>query len=129
MTVASSLQYLLHGALRGPQVFLIMLVKAYRFLLSPSLGSSCRFEPTCSAYSLQALQHGAIAGTYLTLGRLVRCHPWCDGGFDPVVWPYNFALFSWFGLSRLADKNKTKRGLFSSLVTPVTVSSSKKKTS
>lgn len=65
--------------------FLITLVKGYRLLLSPWLGSSCRFEPTCSAYSLQALQaHGALAGSYLTLARLSRCHPWCAGGLDPV---------------------------------------------
>lgn len=65
--------------------FLINLVKAYRLLLSPSLGSSCRFEPTCSAFALQALeQHGALNGSYLTLGRIGRCHPWCNGGFDPV---------------------------------------------
>ena len=64
---------------------LIGLVKGYRLLLSPWLGSSCRFEPTCSAYSLEALQnHGAAAGTYLTLARLGRCHPWCEGGHDPV---------------------------------------------
>ena len=64
---------------------LIGLVKAYRLLLSPWLGSSCRFEPTCSAYSLQALQqHGAASGSYLTLARLARCHPWCAGGSDPV---------------------------------------------
>jgi putative membrane protein insertion efficiency factor len=70
---------------RLPVWALIGLVRAYRFFLSPWLGSSCRFEPTCSAYSLQALQtHGATAGTYLTLRRLVRCHPWCDGGHDPV---------------------------------------------
>jgi uncharacterized protein len=64
---------------------LIGLVKGYRLLLSPWLGSSCRFTPTCSAYALQALeQHGAAAGSYLTLARLVRCHPWCEGGHDPV---------------------------------------------
>jgi uncharacterized protein len=64
---------------------LIALVKGYRLLLSPWLGSACRFTPTCSAYSLQALEtHGALAGTYLTLGRLARCHPWCNGGHDPV---------------------------------------------
>ena len=64
---------------------LIGLVKGYRLLLSPWLGSACRFEPTCSAYSLQALQtHGAAAGSYLTLARLARCHPWCAGGLDPV---------------------------------------------
>lgn len=64
---------------------LIALVKGYRLLLSPWLGSSCRFEPTCSVYSLGALQlHGATAGTYLTLKRLGRCQPWCAGGHDPV---------------------------------------------
>ena len=68
-----------------PQRFLIALVRAYRLLLSPWLGSSCRFEPSCSAYALRALEmHGASAGAYLTLGRLMRCHPWCDGGHDPV---------------------------------------------
>ena len=67
------------------QSLLIGLVRGYRLLLSPWLGSACRFEPTCSQYSLQALQqHGAAAGSYLTLRRLARCHPWCDGGHDPV---------------------------------------------
>jgi putative membrane protein insertion efficiency factor len=61
------------------------LVRAYRTFLSPSLGSSCRFEPTCSLYALQALdRHGAAAGSYLTLARIARCHPWCAGGLDPV---------------------------------------------
>jgi uncharacterized protein len=65
--------------------FLIALVRGYRLILSPSLGSSCRFEPTCSVYSLQALeQHGAAMGSYLTLARIGRCHPWCAGGSDPV---------------------------------------------
>jgi len=64
---------------------LMALVRAYRLLLSPWLGSACRFEPTCSVYSLQALeQHGAAAGTWLTLKRLARCQPWCAGGHDPV---------------------------------------------
>jgi uncharacterized protein len=68
-----------------PSRLLMALVKAYRLLLSPWLGNACRFEPTCSAYSLQALeQHGALAGSYLTLYRLARCQPWCDGGHDPV---------------------------------------------
>jgi putative membrane protein insertion efficiency factor len=67
------------------RALLIGLVKGYRLLLSPSLGSSCRFTPTCSAYALEALQkHGAAAGTGLTLSRIARCHPWCDGGHDPV---------------------------------------------
>jgi uncharacterized protein len=68
-----------------PKRALIMLVQAYRLLLSPWLGSACRFEPTCSAYSLQALhQHGALRGSGLTLARLARCHPFCRGGHDPV---------------------------------------------
>ena len=68
-----------------PQSALILLVKSYRLLLGPWLGSACRFEPTCSAYSLQALKkHGALAGSALTASRLVRCQPWCNGGHDPV---------------------------------------------
>ena len=85
------------------QQLLVTLVKGYRLLLSPWLGSACRFEPTCSAYSLQALtQHGAAAGSYLTVRRLVRCHPWCDGGHDPVPQdlPRSLRLFS-----RLSDSN------------------------
>ena len=68
-----------------PRNVLIGFVKAYRLVLSPWLGSGCRFEPTCSVYSLQALElHGAARGSYLTLHRLARCHPWCAGGHDPV---------------------------------------------
>ncbi|TFZ06775.1 membrane protein insertion efficiency factor YidD [Ramlibacter henchirensis] len=64
---------------------LIALVRGYRLLLSPWLGSSCRFTPTCSAYALQALErHGAAAGSYLAAARIARCHPWCDGGIDEV---------------------------------------------
>jgi putative membrane protein insertion efficiency factor len=64
---------------------LIGIVRGYRLVLSPWLGSACRFEPTCSAYALQALdRHGAAAGSYLTVHRLMRCHPWCAGGSDPI---------------------------------------------
>lgn len=76
---------------------LMALVRGYRLLLSPWLGSSCRFEPTCSAYSLQALErYGAAAGSYLTVRRLARCHPWCQGGLDPVPQelPRGMRLFS-----------------------------------
>ena len=70
---------------KPPRFGLIAGVRAYRLLLSPWWGASCRFEPTCSAYSLQALNtHGAVWGTYLTLHRLVRCNPWCEFGHDPV---------------------------------------------
>lgn len=70
------------------------LVKGYRLCLSPWLGGSCRFEPTCSAYALQALEHhGALVGGYLMLRRLGRCGPWCEGGCDPVP-PVAPSLFS-----------------------------------
>jgi putative membrane protein insertion efficiency factor len=60
-------------------------VRAYRLLLSPCLGSACRFWPTCSAYALEALdRHGAVAGCGLTLWRIARCQPWCAGGHDAV---------------------------------------------
>lgn len=86
-----------------PQRFLVALVRGYRYALSPWLGSSCRFEPTCSAYALGALErHGATAGTYLTLHRIGRCHPWCRGGADPVpVRPPRF--FSFLHLQGVAD--------------------------
>ncbi len=75
------------------QRLLMGLVRGYRLLLSPWLGSACRFEPTCSVYSLQALeQHGAAMGSYLTVCRLARCQPWCQGGLDPV--PENPRWFS-----------------------------------
>lgn len=68
-----------------PRDTLLLLVRGYRFFLKPWLGNACRFEPTCSQYALDALRcHGAVAGTALTVGRLLRCHPWCDGGCDPV---------------------------------------------
>jgi hypothetical protein len=67
------------------KAILITLVRGYRLLLRPWIGNACRFEPTCSAYALQALQdHGSAAGSYLTVARLVRCQPWCTGGCDPV---------------------------------------------
>lgn len=78
-----------------PQNFLIGGVRAYRLLLSPWLGSACRFEPSCSVYSLEALQtHGAARGLYLTLHRLGRCQPWCNGGHDPVPPKATHLLFS-----------------------------------
>ncbi len=68
-----------------PRRGLTVLVRGYRLLLSPWLGNSCRFDPTCSIYALGVLErHGALAGSYLTLKRLGRCGPWCAGGHDPV---------------------------------------------
>ncbi|QJC58197.1 Putative membrane protein insertion efficiency factor [Polaromonas vacuolata] len=99
-----------------PRTLLIILVKAYRLFLSASLGNNCRFEPSCSTYSLQALEiHGAAIGSYMTLKRLGRCHPWCDGGFDPV--PLK---------KHKASSAAAQKSLFTRLVIPVTSTSSKK---
>ena len=68
-----------------PQRLLLVLLRGYRLLLRPLLGNVCRFEPTCSAYAIQALTlHGAAAGSYLAARRVLRCQPFCDGGCDPV---------------------------------------------
>ena len=64
---------------------LMLLVRGYQVWISPFLLPSCRFQPSCSAYALEALQvHGAVRGTWLTLLRLLRCGPWHPGGVDPV---------------------------------------------
>lgn len=60
-------------------------VRLYRLLLSPWLGNSCRYQPTCSVYALEALErHGAVKGGWLAAKRLASCHPWGGHGYDPV---------------------------------------------
>jgi putative membrane protein insertion efficiency factor len=64
---------------------LVALVRGYQYLLSPWWGRQCRFSPTCSEYAIEALErHGAAHGVWLALRRVLRCHPWGGGGFDPV---------------------------------------------
>ncbi|MBK1701164.1 membrane protein insertion efficiency factor YidD [Thiococcus pfennigii] len=64
---------------------LIALIKAYQYFLSPLLGNHCRFYPSCSHYAVEAIErHGALRGGLLTIARLSRCHPWHEGGVDPV---------------------------------------------
>jgi putative membrane protein insertion efficiency factor len=75
----------LNALLHLPRAALIGLVRLYRLLLSPWVGLSCRFAPTCSAYAIQALhKHGAVLGTGLAGWRILRCNPWCHGGCDEV---------------------------------------------
>ncbi|HID32743.1 MAG TPA: membrane protein insertion efficiency factor YidD [bacterium (Candidatus Stahlbacteria)] len=64
---------------------LILLLRGYQALISPFLPPSCRFQPTCSAYAIEALKkYGAIKGLILSLGRIVRCNPFSRGGFEPL---------------------------------------------
>lgn len=61
------------------------ILRFYRFGISPFLGSHCRFEPSCSAYAIEAIEtHGVLRGTRLAVARIGRCHPWHPGGYDPV---------------------------------------------
>ncbi|WP_083917570.1 membrane protein insertion efficiency factor YidD [Uliginosibacterium gangwonense] len=64
---------------------LIGLLTLYRYVISPLLGSNCRFYPSCSVYAMGALRkHGLLTGLRLTIWRVLRCNPWCAGGHDPV---------------------------------------------
>jgi putative membrane protein insertion efficiency factor len=63
----------------------IVLVRLYRYAISPMLGNNCRFHPSCSEYAVDALRrYGAGKGLWLALRRIGRCNPWCSGGYDPV---------------------------------------------
>ena len=68
-----------------PKTWLIGLVRFYQKYLSPRKAPCCRFTPTCSAYAIEALEkHGAFFGFLLAVGRVLRCNPFCAGGYDPV---------------------------------------------
>jgi putative membrane protein insertion efficiency factor len=68
-------------ALRG-------VIRAYQLLVSPILPSACRFMPSCSAYAMEAVtRHGPLGGSWLAAKRVCRCHPWHEGGYDPVPEP------------------------------------------
>lgn len=67
---------------------LLALLAGYQRFVSPLLGPRCRFEPSCSSYAVQAVQgHGALRGSWLAVRRLMRCHPFHPGGYDPVPPP------------------------------------------
>ncbi len=67
------------------KTIVIVLIRFYRYFISPVLPGSCRFYPSCSEYALEAVgRYGAVKGTYLALRRVARCNPFHPGGFDPV---------------------------------------------
>ena len=79
-------------AARDMKWLLIGFLKAYRLLISPLYGNVCRYYPSCSAYALRAISvHGAAKGSWLATRRLLRCHPWAPGGYDPVPGTPEFA--------------------------------------
>lgn len=64
---------------------LVVLIRVYQYAIRPFLGRTCRFHPSCSEFALEALRrHGVLRGTYLACARVLRCHPWHPGGYDPV---------------------------------------------
>ncbi len=64
---------------------LVGIIKLYQLCISPVLGNNCRFTPSCSSYSVIAIEkYGVFKGVYLSFVRLLHCHPWCEGGHDPV---------------------------------------------
>ena len=64
---------------------LLLLIRGYQLIISPLLGSNCRFMPTCSEYAMESLRsHGLVKGSYLTIKRIGKCHPWGGHGYDPI---------------------------------------------
>ncbi|MFN8074384.1 MAG: membrane protein insertion efficiency factor YidD [Kineosporiaceae bacterium] len=76
---------LVTAAIGLPRRVLVLLLRGYRLVVSPLYGQVCRYYPSCSAYALEAVdRHGAARGVVLAARRLLRCHPWTPGGYDPV---------------------------------------------
>lgn len=78
---------MLRTLVRLPRLLLIGLVRVYQVVLSPHIGASCRFRPTCSQYAVEALErYGAVRGSILAAYRVLRCNPWGGHGYDPPRW-------------------------------------------
>jgi hypothetical protein len=72
------------------RLILLAIIRFYQYAISPFLAPSCRYTPTCSCYASEAVQnHGALRGGYLAVKRILRCHPWHEGGYDPVPEPHH----------------------------------------
>jgi len=81
--IQKAVKFLIHI----PRRILIGLVRVYKLILSPHIGGGCRFTPTCSEYSIEALEkYGALKGFVLSIHRILRCNPWGGHGYDPPVW-------------------------------------------
>ena len=79
------MRYLAHLLSRGLVWLMLLPIRFYQIAISPLLGPSCRFTPTCSEYARQALiKHGPVKGLYLAVWRILRCNPWGGSGYDPV---------------------------------------------
>ncbi|MGB5396705.1 MAG: membrane protein insertion efficiency factor YidD [Gammaproteobacteria bacterium] len=67
------------------RILLLAIIRIYQYAISPFMAPSCRYTPTCSCYASEAIQqHGALYGGWLAIRRISRCHPWHEGGYDPV---------------------------------------------
>lgn len=82
MNLANSLKRLWHLMVKRS---ILLLIKAYQYFISPLTGPTCRFYPTCSQYAFEAVMtHGSLKGSWLAIRRILKCHPFHPGGFDPV---------------------------------------------
>lgn len=98
---------------------LIGLLKLYRLVISPLYGNVCRYYPSCSAYALRAVEvHGAIKGSWLAGRRLLRCHPWTPGGYDPVPGTPEFAAEARLQAEAAAASSPLHPDLPEGVVTP-----------
>lgn len=74
-----------NGVVKFLKILMISLIRFYQLCISPLLGNNCRYYPTCSQYAIEAIEKkGIIKGSWLAVKRICRCHPWHDGGYDPV---------------------------------------------
>jgi len=92
------------------KALLLALLRGYRYLLSPWIGGSCRYWPTCSEYASEAIEtHGAARGSYMAMARLARCHPYSAGGVDPV--PATFRWRCWCADAQASNNASGAAGL------------------